>query len=88
MNNGCHLADAVRLGYIDGVGVAIPYQLNRRKGMIPTEIHAADTRPVRREFAICGHDAATLLRSYAKRTSKADTSAARVIGAISKGILK
>jgi hypothetical protein len=29
-----------------------------------------------------------LLRSYAKRTSKADTSAARVIGAISKGILK
>ena len=31
---------------------------------------------------------ATLLRSYAKRTSKADTSAASVIGAISKGILK
>jgi hypothetical protein len=56
--------------------------------MVPTKVHAADTRPVRREFAICGHDAATLLRSYAKRTSKADTSAARVIGAISKGILK
>jgi integrase len=44
--------------------------------------------PVHVVAARCGHDAATLLRSYAKRTSKADTSAASVIGAISKGILK
>jgi hypothetical protein len=33
----------------------------------------------------CGHDAATLLRAYAKRTKKADASAAAVIGALSKG---
>jgi integrase len=35
----------------------------------------------------CGHDPATLLRIYAKRTKKADTSAAAVIGALSKGAL-
>jgi integrase len=35
----------------------------------------------------CGHDVATLLRNYAKRTKKADISAAAVIGSLSKGIL-
>jgi integrase len=35
----------------------------------------------------CGHDPAVLLRTYAKRTRKADTSAAAVIGALSKGVL-
>jgi integrase len=35
-----------------------------------------------------GHDPATLLRTYAKRTKKADTSAAAVIGALSKGALR
>jgi len=37
--------------------------------------------------ARCGHDPAVLLRNYAKRTKKADASAAAVIGAISKGVL-
>ena len=37
--------------------------------------------------ARCGHDPATLLHSYAKRTRKADTSAAAVIGNISRAIL-
>jgi integrase len=36
----------------------------------------------------CGHDPAVLLRSYAKRTKKADTSAAAVIGAISRNLFK
>jgi integrase len=35
----------------------------------------------------CGHDPAVLLRNYAKRTRKADTSAAAVIGTMFKGIL-
>jgi hypothetical protein len=43
--------------------------------------------PVHVVAARCGHDPATLLRSYAKRTHKADTSAASIIGSISKGIL-
>ena len=44
--------------------------------------------PVHVVAARCGHDPAVLLaRIYAKRTRKADTSAAAVIGALSKGIL-
>ena len=43
--------------------------------------------PVHVIAARCGHDPAVLLRSYAKRTKKADTSAAAVIGALSKGTL-
>ena len=43
--------------------------------------------PVHVVAARCGHDPAVLLRSYAKRTRKADTSAAAVIGALSQSIL-
>jgi integrase len=43
--------------------------------------------PVHVVAARCGHDPAVLLRTYAKRTRKADTSAAAVIGALSKGVL-
>jgi integrase len=43
--------------------------------------------PVHVVAARCGHDPAVLLRTYAKRTNKADTSAAAVIGELSKGIL-
>lgn len=43
--------------------------------------------PVHVVAARCGHDPAVLLRSYAKRTKKADTSAAAVIGALSKSVL-
>jgi integrase len=43
--------------------------------------------PVHVVAARCGHDPAVLLRSYAKRTRKADTSAAAVIGAMAKGVL-
>jgi integrase len=37
--------------------------------------------------ARCGHDPATMLRSYAKRTRKADNQAAAIIGALTKGVL-
>ena len=43
--------------------------------------------PVHVVAARCGHDPAVLLRSYAKRTRKADRSAAGVIGSISKSVL-
>jgi integrase len=43
--------------------------------------------PVHVVAARCGHDPATLLRSYAKRTKKADTGAPAVIGNISRTIL-
>jgi integrase len=44
--------------------------------------------PVHVVAARCGHDPAVLLRSYAKRTKKADTSAAAVIGALAKNVLR
>ena len=43
--------------------------------------------PVHVVAARCGHDPAILLRTYARRTKKADTSAAAAIGAMSKGVL-
>jgi integrase len=43
--------------------------------------------PVHVVAARCGHDPAVLLRVYAKRTRKADTSAADVIGALSRSML-
>jgi len=43
--------------------------------------------PVHVVAAWCGHDPAILLRVYAKRTKKADTSAAAIIGALSKSVL-
>ena len=43
--------------------------------------------PVHVVAARCGHDPAVLLRAYAKRTKKADTSAAAVIGTLSRNIL-
>jgi integrase len=43
--------------------------------------------PIHVVAARCGHDPAVLLRSYAKRTRKADESAAEVIGGLARGIL-
>src|SRR5206468_11892331 len=43
--------------------------------------------PVHVVAARCGHDPAILLRSYAKRTKKADTSAAAAISALANGVL-
>lgn len=43
--------------------------------------------PVHVVASRCGHDPAVLLRAYAKRTRKADTSAAAAIGALAKGVL-
>lgn len=43
--------------------------------------------PVHVVAARCGHDPATLLRSYAKRTKRADASAANVIAAMTRGVL-
>jgi integrase len=43
--------------------------------------------PVHVVAARCGHDPATLLRSYAKRTKKADTSAADIIAGMSRALI-
>jgi integrase len=43
--------------------------------------------PVHVVAARCGHDPAVLLRIYAKRTKKADATAANVIGTLTQGVL-
>jgi integrase len=43
--------------------------------------------PVHVVAARCGHDPAELLRTYARRTKKADTAAANVIGTLLAGVL-
>ena len=43
--------------------------------------------PIHEVAARCGHDPAVMLRSYAKRTKKADADAANVIGSLLKGAL-
>jgi integrase len=43
--------------------------------------------PVHVVAARCGHDPAVMLRAYAKRTRKADISAAAVIGKLTKDLL-
>jgi integrase len=43
--------------------------------------------PVHVVAARCGHDPAVLLRTYAKRTKKADTTAAQLIGSLSRRVL-
>jgi integrase len=44
-------------------------------------------QPVHAVAARCGHDPAVLLRSYAKRTRKADTRIADAISELAKGVL-
>ncbi len=44
--------------------------------------------PIHEVAARCGHDPAVMLRSYAKRTKKADADAANVIGSLFKGALQ
>jgi hypothetical protein len=44
--------------------------------------------PVRVVAARCGHDPAVLLRCYAKRSKKADTNAAAIVGALSESVLR
>jgi len=43
--------------------------------------------PLRAVADRCGHDPAVLLRNYAKRTRKADETAAEKIAALTKGVL-
>lgn len=42
----------MRAPNINSVCIAVPNQLHSRERMIPLEVHAADTGPVRREIAI------------------------------------
>src|ERR671937_1890506 len=44
--------DAIALAYVNRVRVSIPNQFDSREGMVPTEIHSTDTRPVAGELPL------------------------------------
>ena len=71
-------AGAEKLGF--------PIRLHDVRGTHETLLLDAGV-PLKAVAERCGHDPVTLLRNYAKRTHKADTNAASVIGSISKGVL-
>jgi integrase len=71
---------ATRLGFPD-------LRLHDLRGSHATLLLDAGV-PVHTVASRCGHDPAVLLRSYAKRTKKSDASAAEIIGALSRGVLK
>jgi len=52
MFDWCRFLQAITAGDIDGIGIAVPYELDRSKRMIPSEIHAANARPVAGEVAV------------------------------------
>src|SRR5262249_61260890 len=56
VNNSRRLAQAVSPADIDRVSIAVPYQLDRCKGMIPAEIHPADARPMPGKLAVLNRE--------------------------------
>src|SRR5262245_44412702 len=51
MNDRRCLAHSVTARYVNRVGVAVPHKLHGREWMVPTEVHAADARPMPRKLA-------------------------------------
>ena len=66
--------------------LGFPIRLHDLRGTHETLLLDAGV-PLKAVADRCGHDPVTLLRNYAKRTRKADTSAASVIGNLTKGLL-
>src|SRR5215510_11249443 len=78
VNDGRRLAQTVSPADIDRVSVAIPYQLNRRKGMIPAEIHPADARPMPGKLAMLNRERLLLHREDATAAKNRDALGARL----------
>src|SRR5262245_62211193 len=78
VNDGRRLAQAVSPADIDRVGVAIPYQLNRRKRMIPAEIHPADARPMPGKLAMLNRERLLLHGEDAAAAENRDAFGARL----------
>src|SRR5262245_59287919 len=78
--NDCRrLAQTVGPADIDRVGVAIPYQLDRRKGVIPTKVHPTDARPMPGKFAVLNRERLLLHRENAAAAENRNTLGARLV---------
>src|SRR5262245_22973029 len=56
VDDGGRLANAVAFRDVDGVCISVPNQFDRRKWVLPSEIHATDARPVPRELGLLAGD--------------------------------
>src|SRR5262245_62591319 len=65
VNDGRRLAQTVSPADIDRVGVAIPHQLDRRKGVIPPKVHPTDAWPMPGKFAVLNCERLLLHRENA-----------------------
>src|SRR6516162_7290517 len=78
VNDGRRLAQTVSPADIDRVSIAIPYQLDRRKGMIPTEIHPAYARPMPGKLAVLDRERLLLHWENAAAAENRNTFGARL----------
>src|SRR6516162_10547512 len=78
VNDSRRLAQAVSPADIDRVSIAIPYQLDRRKGMIPTEIHPAYARPMPGKLAVLNRERLLLHWENAAAAKNRDALGARL----------
>src|SRR5215510_4414040 len=78
VNDSRRLAQAVSPADIDRVSIAIPYQLDRRKGMIPAEIHPANARPMPGKLAVLDRERLLLHRENAAAAENRNTFGARL----------
>src|SRR5262247_3148825 len=52
VNDGGRLPNAITFRDVDGIGISVPDQFNRRKRVLPSEIHPADAWPVSWEIGL------------------------------------
>src|SRR5215831_17930152 len=78
VNDSRRLAQAVSPADIDRISIGIPYQLNRRKRMIPAEIHPADARPMPGKLAMLNRERLLLHRENAAAAENRDALGARL----------
>ncbi len=86
MNQRRRLLLAVGVRHIDAIGVAVPCQLDRRRGMIPAEIESAQHRPMTGNGERRDLDQRLVERKHAARTEQRHALGARF--ALVRGIAR
>jgi hypothetical protein len=68
VNDGRCFFQPMRASDVNSVTIAIPYQLHSGEGMVPTKVHAADARPMRRKLFMLDSDGRFRNRENPPRT--------------------
>src|SRR5262249_23526746 len=68
VNDWRRLFQPMRPSHVHHVAIAVPHQLHSRERMVPTEVHATDAWPVRREVSLVDGELRLLDRKDSTRT--------------------